>query len=388
MTTQVATVMGPGEGATPNRILIALRLTTTTDKLKWRTDVRMWATSVELYANGGDMRSKGMMYALGITFYHAVDEAYRSKLDRAIAAGTLKLKPGADDTPKNVQQAAIETIIEIVAKDSVTDSIRRLVQMMRDIYTCKRKNEETPAAFARRFQGLVFKYLNHCGSTSTENGSQNFAMLLLENSNIPSSVYSFIVTQVVSKANERGNKDEDDICLVTKTALQAISESANETVGNYVTWRSTPTPQLPKADSDRIFFGIESVKDEINKIIQQNNRISTVDRSRFSITLEDAVGSFCDIKVDDADTTSSSGPSRVMQGSLLGKRFQPYSNGGSCKSAKTHIPIGTGPKTYSKCRSCDQLGHWWRWALVAGPLISPALRLPVQNKLLSTSRQT
>lgn len=360
MTNQVATVMGPGEGATPNRILIAPRLTTTTDKLKWRTDVRMWATSVELYANGGDTRSKGMMSALGITLYHAVDEAYRSKLDRAIAAGTLKLKPDADDTPKKVQQAAIETIIEIVAKDSVTDSIRRLVQMMRDIYTCKRKTGETPAAFSRRFQGLALKYLNHCGSTSTENDSQNFAMLLLENSNIPSSVYSSIVTQLVSKANERGNKDDDKICLVTTTALQAISESANETVGNYMTWRSTPKPQLPKTDSDCVLFGFESVKEEINKIIQQNERLGTIDRSRFSITLEDAVGSFCDIKVDDVDTTSNSGPSRVMQGSLLGKRFQPYSNGGSYKSAKTHIPVGTGPKTHTKCRSCDQPGHWWR----------------------------
>lgn len=360
MTDEDARVMGPDGTAAPNnRILVAPRLVVTTDKLKWRTEVRMWATSVELYAEGGDTRSKGMMSALGITLYHAVDESFRSKLDRAIAAGILKLRPAGNENPKKVQHEAVEAIIQIVAKDSVTDSIRRLVQMMRDIYACRRKATETPETFSRRFQGLALKYLNHCSSSSTEKDSQNFAMLLLENADIPSTVYSSIVTQLVSKANERGQANDDEICLATKSTLEGMKHHAQQSVMKYKNWRNSTSPQLPPIESDIILSNFELITNEIHKIIQHNECNRDTDRAKFSITLGDAADALADVKVDDVNTPTSTQPTRV-QGTLLGKRYASTPHYGQNKSSRTHIPVGTGPKANSKCRSCNQIGHWWR----------------------------
>ena len=102
MTEQTAIVMDPDRTATPNhRILVAARLTTTTGKLNWRTEVSTWASSVERHAEGRETRSGGIVSALSITPYHAVDETFRSKLDRPIAAGILRLRPAENEDPKS-----------------------------------------------------------------------------------------------------------------------------------------------------------------------------------------------------------------------------------------------------------------------------------------------
>ena len=114
-----------------------------------------------MFAKGGDKRAKGLLRALGITLFNALDEIYSSKIEQAIAAGSINLEAADDDVMNPVKQLkTVDGIIELVAQDSPTDSIRRLVKMLRDVFACVRKEGETPFNFARRFRSIALTYLN------------------------------------------------------------------------------------------------------------------------------------------------------------------------------------------------------------------------------------
>ena len=177
----VLTVMGPGRGPVPKQDIIAPPfLTPNSDKFKRRKQVALWATTVRSFARGGDKKASGILNALGRTLFNALDTVFASKIERAITAGLISFEQDKDEEDSsNKQQKIVETIISIVAKDSPTDGVRRLVQMMREVYGCTRKNGELAGAYARRLQGLALDYLNHCDTTVAEQDSQNFAVMLL-----------------------------------------------------------------------------------------------------------------------------------------------------------------------------------------------------------------
>ena len=187
-----STVMGPDTGSTPgNDMLLPPRLTHLTDKFKWRKRVMLWVTTVKRFAKGGDRRAKGILSALGLTLNNALDQVFSSQVEQSIAAGAIDLEGDDNEIENTTKQFHVVTsIIELVSKDSPTDGIRKLVNMMRQVFNCTRKNVEAPDQFARRFQALALDYLNHCDTATIQQDSQNFAIILLENSKISPSVYS------------------------------------------------------------------------------------------------------------------------------------------------------------------------------------------------------
>lgn len=145
----------------------------------------------------------GIQNALGLTLFNALDPIFSSKVERAVTAGLVSLDlDGEDDVSATEQHKVVQNIVNIVAKDTPTDGIRLLVQMMRNVYNCTRRHRESTELYARRFQSLALEYLNHCDSAAAEQDSQSFSMLLLENANIPAPVYSTAVTQLVSNATK------------------------------------------------------------------------------------------------------------------------------------------------------------------------------------------
>lgn len=91
--------------------------------------------------------------------------------------------------------------------------------------------------------------------------------------------------------------------------------------------------------------------------------MSSRNRTIFRITFDDAVEVLKHLKVEENDDNSET--RRV--GTMLAKREfsdneqQGYRERyGRDKRQKTYISSGQGPKTISKCRSCNEPKHWYR----------------------------
>jgi hypothetical protein len=192
--------MDPGNRTTPRKPTEPPLFTSDTDKFKWRKDVRSWVRLVKRMAQGGCSKAKAVNNALGESLYLAVDDAGRNKLDRAIASGILTMD---SEEAEMDQEDIVNTIIKVIAADSPTDGIKRLVSMLQDVHSCKRKQSEDPASYARRFEGLASLYLNNCHSHSADQDSQLFAMILLENAQLPAGTFDNIILQLISTANTR-----------------------------------------------------------------------------------------------------------------------------------------------------------------------------------------
>ena len=204
MSELVPTVMGPGAVSAPNSLYDPPKLHAKTDKFMWRQAVRIWAQKIRSFAKGGDNKAKGIASSLGITLCSAMDYSFIPVIDSAITADDLKLVSDDDEDNDAVdQKVVIEKIIQLVAKDSVTDGVRRLVRMSQNIHACKRQKNETYESFAERFRGVAQTYLSHCYAGNTSQDSQSFAMLLLENANLPSSTFNNIVSILIADAKDK-----------------------------------------------------------------------------------------------------------------------------------------------------------------------------------------
>lgn len=127
----------------------------------------MWATIVKRYAKGGDKRAKGILSSLQLTLFNALDTIFASKLERAITAGLLCLDLYEEVEINPIEKSTVvQDIISIVGKDSQTDGIRSVVQMMRNLYGCTRKSGKSTVMYARQFQSLALDYVNHCDANT------------------------------------------------------------------------------------------------------------------------------------------------------------------------------------------------------------------------------
>ncbi|PXF46073.1 hypothetical protein BWQ96_04173 [Gracilariopsis chorda] len=350
------TVMGPGRVPTPGfDMLLPPRLTTTTDKYKWRKQVSLWVTTVKRFAKGGDKKAKGILSALGLTLLNSLDTIFSSQVEQAINAGIINLDEEEDtnDEHPNKQVGIVNEIIDLVAKDSPTDGIRRLVQMMRNVFNCTRKNGESPAIFARRYQAAALDYLNHCDTGTIQQDSQNFAMILLENAKIPASVYSSVITRLVSTITSR-SETTNKIFVISKDRLTEIRDKANAL-------------QSTDSSGDREATA-KSIIDAVTATVDANELHVRQDRTVFRISLDDAVEVLKDLKVEDeAKPDGGHGQREKRIGSMLGKRdfnhgerhpnHQRYNQG---RRKKSYIPSGQGPKAVSRCRNCKEFNHWYK----------------------------
>lgn len=115
-------------------------------------------------------------------------------------------------------------------------------------------------------------------------------MLLLENARIPPSVYSTVVTQLVSSVSVSQNVDDKKIYVISKATLHNMLSKDNQAMDTSQT----------TADSGAFSRNADAIKD-IQELcvtaIKANERHENEDRASFRVTLDDAVEALADIKV-------------------------------------------------------------------------------------------
>lgn len=93
----------------------------------------------------------------------------------------------------------IEKILAIIAKDSTTDSISRMTKLTKDTNACVRLDGESLKYFIERFTLPAASYLNMINADQNSAESQNFAITMISNGNLPSQVFTKVMSTLVIK---------------------------------------------------------------------------------------------------------------------------------------------------------------------------------------------
>lgn len=165
----------------------------------------MWIRRVKEFARSGDNRAKGISNGLPYALMATLDALYRKLVESAVDSGELLLEQDKGESLLDVdQRRCIEKILILVAKDTDTDLVQRLLTLRRAVYYCKRYPAEGFSTYANRFRGIAQACLNQSRGANQQLDEQNFAMVLLENAGLEESTFNKIFSILGTKAEKRG----------------------------------------------------------------------------------------------------------------------------------------------------------------------------------------
>lgn len=100
----------------------------------------MWMNRVRVFADGGDSRAKCISNGFAHAFYATMEESYQKITDTEVVNEELSLKPAEDGQPMSFKdhKKQIDNILLILAEDSVTDAVRRVIKFGRQVVNRKR----------------------------------------------------------------------------------------------------------------------------------------------------------------------------------------------------------------------------------------------------------
>lgn len=101
------------------------------DKHLWQKNIRCWARMIGAWANEGDGREKRMVTALGVKLLRSLPISRPSMIGNSIEAENLIQNSSEESFGNNVMKC-IESIINMVAKDTVPDANKRLSRLRKD----------------------------------------------------------------------------------------------------------------------------------------------------------------------------------------------------------------------------------------------------------------
>ena len=221
----------------------------------------------------------------------ALDYSFQEVVKSAMQEGWIVLVEDEEDELSTLdQKKVVEQIVNLVARDSDTDGIRRLVKMNRDVYSCMKNCNGIYEDFAERFRGHAEKYLNHCHAGDTKQQSQIFAMLLFDKSRLPTTVYKSVITVVILDARQK-HKNRDAVIAIADSAISDLMEKL-KSMRDIVQDGDTE-------DSVRN----ESMKTQLSEMLDVVRNLQTIKRQKGLfvgtvpvICLDDAVAALRDVK--------------------------------------------------------------------------------------------
>ena len=306
-TAQNLIVMGPGGSDYPGErgdMLEAPILTSKTDKFVYRRNVRMWYECVQSASESGYTKATGTWRNLGHALFSRMDQRYKRIIHSAIDSGTLRLRTHLDgrkfDDHDHIE--CVENILNIVAKETTTDRVKRLIRMTKEVHDCRRAKKESFAEYAVRFEGLARAYLSIAKARSDSQGEQNFAIIAIENANLPIATYNAVISNLVSHAKENRRVPMTQIPV---SMIRDLTKDMNEMHGKIATFEAQPQDPASIATTMQDVKSISSsLKTKINDIPMPLQRLGD-DADEYSISLTKALEELQDIKTEDQRTTES-----------------------------------------------------------------------------------
>ena len=201
------TVMGPGVPDYPRdngSMLDARRLNSKTEKSAYRRNVRMLYECVQSAAESGYAITMGSSRNLGHALFTRVDQRYKRILHSAIDNGSFILRTHQDGSKFTDQEhiSCVENILNLVAKETTAERVKRLIRMTREVHNCKREASESFADYAVRFENISRAYLSIAKAWPNLQDEQNFAIMAIENPNLLIATYNAIISNLVNHAKD------------------------------------------------------------------------------------------------------------------------------------------------------------------------------------------
>lgn len=119
-----------------------------------------------------------------------MDDYYQIFVEKEQLNNRLKMEPEDDDDHLKFDQhrKVVKQILLLVAKDSTSYSIRRMITFNRELFNCKRKDGESFRTFAERCRGVAQSYLSCLKRRPTHQEKQHRALVILKNARLPEKV--------------------------------------------------------------------------------------------------------------------------------------------------------------------------------------------------------
>ena len=191
-----------------------------------------------------------------------------------------------------------------MAKD-IPDGICCLVKISQNINQYVRTNLDKPHTFARKFQGMVKPYLDMSSSAHGEHESQNFAVLLLENAELPTSTFNKIVTQLITKSTNWREAPKHSTIFGPMYKFDELLTQCTETFNAFSEWESSNTLSLTtqSMQTNQLSTQAKALIEMTKRITEFASKTWTAtnqqERMSLSIKPDDAVDAICDRKADE-----------------------------------------------------------------------------------------
>lgn len=94
-----------------------------------------------------------------------------------------------------VRVKLVEGIIEVIAKESEVDKLRREVELLSEIHSCSRYDSEKPSKYVVRISSALERYINQTGIIDPK-VSRQLATLMIQNANLTADTLTSIIFQL------------------------------------------------------------------------------------------------------------------------------------------------------------------------------------------------
>lgn len=247
----------------------------------------------------------------------------------------------------------------LVAKDSSTEAARRLITFGRKLFNCKRTKDESFTAFAERFRGVAQEHLNCFEHKPTDQEKQHTALILLENANLPDTIYNNLLSILISK-NSKDTDDKPNRVTISVDTLAEISSHLKE-VTTEINATANRADTVNTTDSQtRARDAIQKAHNIITSVENKVKKRTPDDRIALRFSLEDTIDALKNIR-SGQDSTKQNG--QLVDNDTQNEKTKLVTNMLTQKlqhdhARKPYIRPGTGVKRNSNCYSCDEPGHW------------------------------
>ena len=264
----------------------------------------MWYECVQSAAESGYSKAMGTAKNLGHALFTKMDQRYKRILHSAIDNGSLRLRNHPDGRRFTDQEhiECVEKILNLVAKETTTDRVKRLIRMTREVYECRRGSKESFAEYLVRFESISRAYLSIAKARPDSQDEQNFAIMAIENANLPIATYNAIISNFVAHAKDN---IRTPMSQVPADMLHSITEDIQELHRKTTEMNAETQSEEPNRavilDVKRLCSSLKAKANDIPLPLRRSGE----DIEDHSISLTKALEELQDIKTEDQRTAES-----------------------------------------------------------------------------------
>lgn len=261
---------------------------------EWRRSVVRW---VETISQVAETTNDSVYQTFKATlarqlYYHALPSAQKSLIDRHQAIGDIDYK-------QHDQVTAVRQIMDIVAVDIPADALHRHIASFEAVKGCQRRPNEDLLPFLFRFRSLAADYKLTAGLSSSQQGSDILAIILLKNARLSDKALASAKQELISRARTRENKNMPISQPILRT-LKQVQSNLNALFSSLAGRSTTQEHEQNTSDNSppvlkELQSSIELLDTSLSSVHTPNSKPSSIEdkilgtKPRYRLNYDDTV---------------------------------------------------------------------------------------------------